>query len=82
MNAMNTLEHLTTRDESGVNELADWLRTVLPAGAQLRSDSRQVQPGDAFFAWPGTATDGRPFCGDAARRGAAALLIEQGAGQR
>ena len=46
----------------------------------LRSDSRQVQPGDAFLAWPGAATDGRLYLKSALQQGAAAcLLAEEGA---
>ena len=36
---------------------ARWLTSWVTG--QLRTDSRQVQPGDAFIAWPGYATDGR-----------------------
>jgi UDP-N-acetylmuramoyl-L-alanyl-D-glutamate--2,6-diaminopimelate ligase len=55
-----------------------WLRDRLrPAGfGRLRTDSRQVQPGDAFIAWPGYATDGRQFVAAALAAGAAACLVE------
>lgn len=43
----------------------------------LRTDSRQVQAGDAFIAWPGAATDGRAHVADALRRGAVACLVER-----
>ena len=43
----------------------------------LRTDSRLVQPGDGFIAWPGAATDGRAHVGDALARGAVACLVEQ-----
>ena len=42
----------------------------------LRTDSREVQPGDAFIAWPGYATDGRRFVGAALDAGAATCLVE------
>ncbi|MHB8709624.1 MAG: UDP-N-acetylmuramoyl-L-alanyl-D-glutamate--2,6-diaminopimelate ligase [Desulfuromonadales bacterium] len=45
--------------------------------AGLRYDSRQVQPGDAFFAWRGRAQDGHRFLADAAARGAAVLVVEE-----
>ena len=46
----------------------------------LRTDSRQVQPGDAFIAWPGASTDGRAHVPAALARGAVACLVEaQGA---
>ena len=34
-----------------------WLRARVTG--QLRTDSRLVQPGDGFIAWPGGVTDGR-----------------------
>ena len=57
---------------------ADWLAArVRPGqGGMLRTDSRQVQPGDAFIAWPGYATDGRRFVPDALAAGAVACLVE------
>ncbi|OYV01039.1 MAG: UDP-N-acetylmuramoyl-L-alanyl-D-glutamate--2,6-diaminopimelate ligase, partial [Burkholderiales bacterium PBB5] len=57
---------------------ADWLaaRVRRGAGGALRTDSRQVQPGDAFIAWPGYATDGRRFVPAALAAGAAACLVE------
>ena len=59
-------------------EAAAWLAAQgRPAGAgTLRIDSRQVQPGDAFIAWPGLATDGRKFVPAALAAGAAACLVE------
>ncbi|MEX8507005.1 MAG: bifunctional UDP-N-acetylmuramoyl-L-alanyl-D-glutamate--2,6-diaminopimelate ligase MurE/UDP-N-acetylmuramoyl-tripeptide--D-alanyl-D-alanine ligase MurF [Leptothrix ochracea] len=42
----------------------------------LRTDSRHVQPGDAFVAWPGHVRDGRDFVADVLARGASACLIE------
>ncbi|HEY0817649.1 MAG TPA: Mur ligase domain-containing protein, partial [Rhizobacter sp.] len=43
---------------------------------QLRTDSRRVQPGDAFIAWPGYANDGRQFVPAALAQGAVACLVE------
>ena len=43
----------------------------------LAIDSRTVQPGDLFIAYPGVAADGRRFIADAVTRGAAAVLYEQ-----
>ena len=60
-----------------------WLRARLGAAAgaglgagTLRTDSRRVQPGDAFIAWPGAATDGRRHVVAALAAGAAACLVE------
>ncbi|MFM2053594.1 MAG: hypothetical protein RL456_1631, partial [Pseudomonadota bacterium] len=60
------------------SETADalaWLRAVAPSGV-LRTDSRQVAPGDIFVAWPGHAQDGRRHVGAALAAGAAACLVE------
>ncbi|MCE2780839.1 UDP-N-acetylmuramoyl-L-alanyl-D-glutamate--2,6-diaminopimelate ligase [Limnohabitans sp.] len=57
------------------SQAASWLRSRV-TGA-LRTDSRQVQPGDAFIAWPGAATDGRRFLAQALVQGASACLMEE-----
>jgi UDP-N-acetylmuramyl-tripeptide synthetase len=51
-----------------------WLQSRLKG--ELRTDSRRVQPGDAFVAWPGHAADGRSHVDAALRAGAAACLVE------
>lgn len=56
--------------------VASWLRSRLASGAHLRTDSRSVMPGDAFFGWPGHLADGRAFVDDARARGAAALVVD------
>jgi UDP-N-acetylmuramoyl-L-alanyl-D-glutamate--2,6-diaminopimelate ligase len=43
---------------------------------RLTSDSRRAAPGAAFFAWPGTAADGRRYIAQAIERGCAAVLWE------
>lgn len=43
---------------------------------RLTNDSRNVQPGDVFLAYPGHHVDGRAFMHDAIARGAAALICE------
>ena len=40
-------------------EAAQWLAARVRG--HLHTDSRAVQPGDGFIAWPGHATDGRRF---------------------
>ena len=51
-----------------------WLRARVTG--QLRTDSRLVQPGDGFIAWPGGVTDGRKHVASALERGAVACLVE------
>jgi UDP-N-acetylmuramoyl-L-alanyl-D-glutamate--2,6-diaminopimelate ligase len=53
---------------------ARWL-TEWVSGS-LRTDSRQVRPGDAFIAWPGYARDGREFVAAALAAGATTCLVE------
>ena len=55
-------------------EAAQWLAARV--SGSLRTDSRCVQRGDAFIAWPGQATDGRRFVPAALAAGAAACLVE------
>ena len=42
----------------------------------LTTDSRRVQPGDAFIAWPGHALDGRQYVKAALAAGALGCLVE------
>jgi UDP-N-acetylmuramoyl-L-alanyl-D-glutamate--2,6-diaminopimelate ligase len=59
-------------------QAAQWLAERVRG--RLRMDSRAVQPGDGFIAWPGLTTDGRHFVQAALDAGAAACLVEaQGA---
>ena len=43
---------------------------------RITSDSRQVDPGAAFAAYPGALHDGRVYIGEAVQRGASAVLWE------
>lgn len=43
----------------------------------LCQHSRQVKPGDLFFAYPGAQVDGRDFIADAIKKGAVAILVEE-----
>ena len=63
---------------TSITDTSAWLASRVPPGgaAVLRTDSRLVQPGDAFIAWPGYATDGRRFVAAALAAGAAACLVE------
>src|SRR5437588_5911338 len=50
-----------------------------PTGVTVQnivSDSRRVQPGDLFVAYPGVAVDARKFVPDAIQRGASAIVTE------
>lgn len=60
--------------------LIDQLRAtgVQPTGVQ--ADSRRVQVGDVFVAWPGARTDGRSRLAEAVERGAVAVLWENADG--
>ena len=43
---------------------------------RITSDSRRINPGDAFAAYPGAQDDGRRYIGDAVHRGAGSVLWE------
>jgi UDP-N-acetylmuramoyl-L-alanyl-D-glutamate--2,6-diaminopimelate ligase len=47
-----------------------------PVVKGLEYDSRNIKPGDLYFALPGIHADGRRFIGDAIRRGAAVIVHE------
>ncbi len=53
---------------------ANWLRQRV--SGTLQSDSRKLQPGDAFIAWPGAAHDARQYVCAALAAGAGACLVE------
>ncbi len=55
-------------------DAARWLSGRVRGG--LHCDSRKVDAGDGFIAWPGAATDGRRHVGSALAQGAAACLVE------
>ena len=50
------------------------------AATRLTADSRLVQSGDVFVAFPGAQADGRDFIAQAVAKGAAGVLAEAGAG--
>ncbi|MET3132432.1 UDP-N-acetylmuramoyl-L-alanyl-D-glutamate--2,6-diaminopimelate ligase [Oxalobacteraceae bacterium GrIS 1.11] len=58
-----------------LSEISLWISQTAPAG-QLASDSRRIESGDVFFAYPGAAGDGRAFIAAAVARGAAAVLYD------
>lgn len=63
-----------------LSELADILPSAANAGGAgdvtgVTADSRAVEPGIIFVAVPGTKADGASFAGDAAARGAGAVVV-------
>ncbi len=60
-------------------EILDQLRRqgIVPQG--LSADSRRVQAGDVFVAYPGAHVDGRDYIVQALQRGAAGVIAEAGA---
>jgi UDP-N-acetylmuramoyl-L-alanyl-D-glutamate--2,6-diaminopimelate ligase len=67
-----------------LGEILSGVRLAQPLPAELASvpiqgidyDSRRVQPGWLFFAFPGSRADGRQFAADAVARGAVAVASE------
>ncbi len=59
-----------------LNDICQWIRAAAPGG-RLVSDSRRVDRGDVFFAYPGEGADGRAYIGAAIAAGAAAIVYEE-----
>ncbi len=55
-------------------EAASWLRARTTGS--LYADSRRVQAGDGFMAWPGAASDARQYVNDVLKVGANACLVD------
>jgi UDP-N-acetylmuramyl tripeptide synthase len=55
-------------------DAVNWLKTKVTG--ELRIDSRDIQSGDGFIAWPGAAVDGRQYVQTALQNGATACLVE------
>lgn len=55
-------------------QILAWLQAQ--GARRLVADSRRVQAGDAFVAWPGATTDGRCYVDAALASGAVACLVE------
>ena len=68
------LGDILARDVSGATLAPDLLARDVTGVA---ADSRRVAPGSLFFAVPGTKADGLSFAGEAARRGAVAIVAER-----
>ena len=61
-------------------DAAHWLRSRVTG--TIRTDSRKLQPGDGFIAWPGAAVDARQHVAGALARGATACLVELDGAER
>jgi len=55
-------------------EVVSMLARLTVAPRRITTDSRKVEPGFAFAAYPGTRTDGRDYISEAIARGADAVL--------
>jgi UDP-N-acetylmuramoyl-L-alanyl-D-glutamate--2,6-diaminopimelate ligase len=62
-----------TRDAA---QLAESLRSLAPTGRGITADSRRVERGDVFLAYPGGVHDGRAHIAHALHAGAAAVAWE------
>ena len=65
---------MALRQLDSVNDALGWL--AQRGARSLTTDSRRVNRGDAFIAWPGYAVDGRQFVPQALAAGASACLVE------
>lgn len=57
-----------------LDSLIDYLKAHVKNN--LSTDSRQIDVGDAFIAWPGAAVDGRQFIDQALAKGASLCIVE------
>lgn len=75
---MPHLSHPPLQLLTSTEQAIAWLRSMVavPMLGELRTDSRQVLPGDIFVAWPGAAHDGRQHVAAALQKGAVACLVE------
>jgi UDP-N-acetylmuramyl-tripeptide synthetase len=75
---MNThaLLHPLSLRESVADEAAQWLIRCLGKNANLRSDTRKIQPGDGFIARPGKNFSSAQLAVKAVEAGAAAIIVD------
>lgn len=57
-------------------QAAQWLQQNVTG--TLQTDSRALETGDGFIAWPGTVVDARRYVGQVLGRGAACLVEQEG----
>ncbi len=67
---------MTPRRRAPDLDVAALLARLAAYPRRITADSRRVEPGVAFAAYPGAAHDGRAFIADALARGAAGVLWE------
>lgn len=60
-----------------IEQAVQWLRSQVKGA--LRTDNRQLQPGDALLAWPGAKVDARSFVTRALHDGMVCLVEREGA---
>jgi len=71
-----TLAPVAEHDAAQVADTAALLAKLRAFPRRITADSRRIEPGVAFAAYPGTHADGRKFVPDAIARGATAVLWE------
>lgn len=59
-----------------ITAIIQWLRQNTESRADLKLDSRDIQPGDVFVAYKGLHNDGAQFIPAAINNGAAAILVD------
>ena len=64
------------RDQDGLGETVAEIRRLAPVARGMSADSRRLQIGDVFLAFPGGAHDGRTHIESAIHAGAAAIAWE------
>ena len=64
------------RETRGSAQLADAVRAIAPAARGITADSRRVEQGDVFLAYPGGLHDGRAHITQAIHTGAVAVVWE------
>ena len=57
--------------------IIQWLRQHVESGADLKLDSRDIQPGDVFVASKGQQSDGARYISSAIENGAVAVLLDE-----
>ncbi len=73
---MSPTNRLNAVQRQHLDQALAWLRGCVAPTADLRLDSREIEPGDVFVACPGLVSDGRQFMDQALARGASAILSE------